>query len=127
LQEELDAPVVGKDQRAARRDVSIKGAMTTRVNLVAWKGRTLHEWIQFSIYPPTTAGDTPGAANVPAWGEEVFIVAEKAMHFTDKELSTDTEVFALLPTLSDSPFSIGAEDQIFWADPNPLASPSPSS
>jgi hypothetical protein len=126
LQEGLDAPDVGNERRATRLDMSIKGAMTTRVSLTAWNDKTLHEWILFSIYPPTTASDVTGAANVPAWAEEMFIVAEKAMHFIDDDLSTDTEVFALLPAESDIPFAVGAEDQIFWADPRPFAFPSSS-
>ena len=81
VQEELDAPIVGNERRATRLDVSIKGAMTTRVSLTAWKDKTLHEWILFSIFPQTTISDTTSAANVPAWAEEMFIVAEQGHAF----------------------------------------------
>ena len=112
MQEELDAPIVGNERRATRLDVSIKGAMTTRVNLIAWKDKTLHEWILFSIFPQTTISDTTSAANVPAWAEEMFIVAGKpcvSLTKTSQPIPRSLHFFRLA---SDFPFAVGAEDQI---------------
>ena len=46
------------------------------------------------------------------------------MRFTDEDLSTDTEVFALLPTRSRFPLVPWARRiRSLWADPNPQSVP----
>lgn len=127
-QTELTAPEVGIERWAGQVDTPLEDAMFSLVGLAAWAEKTLHEWVLQWIYPTPQNAHPLQKGELPIWVAEFFRLAKMTMRFTAANPSSDNDVFALLPSAADIPFAKvqTQTNQIFWADPAPLASPSPS-